>query len=267
MGRIQRDHGFLANGTGNDVFALSYGTNKDMRVLGNLAKRFTLFDHSFSSLLGPTFPNRQYLHSAQSEGQKRDPGPLDVGVFTSQTIWDLLQAAGVPARYYYNDLPLLMLWGERMADRVSSVDDFFEAAHDGTLPNVTFVDPGFTEDMRTDDHPMGDTRAGQRYIAAIFNALVRSPQWNRTAFVVTYDEWGGFFDHVSPPTLPDDRASPIDAKNFGQAGFRVPTILASPYARPGFVDHRVYDHTSILRFIEWRFLGAPAEGTAVPAGG
>jgi phospholipase C len=77
---------------------------------------------------------------------------------------------------------------------------------------------------------------------------------------LTYDEWGGFFEHVAPPTLRDDRASDVDEDNFGQAGFRVPTRMISPYARPGFVDHQVYDHASILRFIEWRFLGAPAHG-------
>ena len=78
--------------------------------------------------------------------------------------------------------------------------------------------------------------------------------------MLCYDEWGGFFDHVRPPILADDRASRIDTNNFGQAGFRVPSIVASPYARPGAVDHTVYDHTSILRFLHWRFLGAPAEG-------
>jgi phospholipase C len=258
--RVQRDHGFLANGSGNDVFAVSYNSASDLPVLGTLAKRFTLFDHYHSSLLGPTFPNRQYMHSAQSEGMKGNPGPLDVGVYKAETIWDRLDRAGVSARYYYYDLPLLLLWGDRFANRVSSVDRFLTDAKAGTLPNVAFVDPGFTDDDRTDDHPQGDTRSGQRYVAALFNALARSPQWARTAFVVTYDEWGGFFDHVRPPILADDRASTNDANNFGQAGFRVPTVLASPYAKPGFVDHRVYDHTSILRFLEWRFLGAPPEG-------
>src|SRR4029077_15827876 len=78
--------------------------------------------------------------------------------------------------------------------------------------------------------------------------------------VLTYDEWGGFFDHVAPPMLPDARKSANDADNFAQAGFRVPTVLASPRARPGFVDHTLYDHTSVLRFLEWRFLGAPPRG-------
>ncbi len=115
--------------------------------------------------------------------------------------------------------------------------------------------------LRTDDHPHGDMRVAQRFLSLVFGALQRSPQWSRTAFIVTYDEWGGFFDHVPPPILPDDHASTVDLENLGQAGFRVPTLIASPYARPGFADHTLYDHASVLRFIEWRFLGAPASGT------
>jgi phospholipase C len=79
-------------------------------------------------------------------------------------------------------------------------------------------------------------------------------------FILTYDEWGGFFDHVAPPHLPDDRASANDENDFSQAGFRVPTVLASPRARRNFVDTTQYDHTSVLRFLEWRFLGAPPRG-------
>jgi phospholipase C len=94
----------------------------------------------------------------------------------------------------------------------------------------------------------------------MFNAFAASPQWEQGLFILTYDEWGGFFDHVKPPILADQRATRDLNDSFGLAGFRVPTILASPYARPGFVDHRTYDHTSMLRFVEWRFLGAPPEG-------
>ena len=99
-----------------------------------------------------------------------------------------------------------------------------------------------------------------------FGAFVQSKHWERGLFVLCYDEWGGFFDHVRPPVFADDRANRVDAENFGQAGFRVPSILASPYARPGAVDAAIYDHTSILRFLEWRFLGAPAEGPGRSAG-
>jgi len=138
--------------------------------------------------------------------------------------------------------------------------DFFVDAAAGTLPHVVLLDPSFISGFRTDDHPIGDMRVAQAFVGNVVRALVHSPQWSRSALFVTYDEWGGFFDHVAPPIVADDRASAIDLANFGQAGFRVPTFLVSPYALPGFVDHRRYDHTSILRFLEWRFLGAPPEG-------
>jgi len=96
--------------------------------------------------------------------------------------------------------------------------------------------------------------------AEVFGAFVQSAQWQRGAFSLFYDEWGGFFDHVRPPVFADERSSRVDANNFGQAGFRVPSILASPHARANFVDSTVYDHTSVLCFLEWRFLGAPAHG-------
>jgi phospholipase C len=140
------------------------------------------------------------------------------------------------------------------------VGEYFQDCAAGTLPHVTFVDPGFTTHLRTDDHPFADIRAGQRFVSDVVRAFVTSPHWERGAFFITYDEWGGFFDHVQPPLLPDSRASTNDLENFSQAGFRVPTLMLSPYAPTGFVDYRTYDHTSILRFLEWRFLGAPAEG-------
>jgi hypothetical protein len=98
-------------------------------------------------------------------------------------------------------------------------------------------------------------------VREVFAAFARSPQWHNGLFVLTYDEWGGFYDHRRPPQLPDDMASAVDDDNFGQAGFRVPTLLASPRALPGAVDHQRYDHTAVLRFLEWRFLGAPARGS------
>jgi hypothetical protein len=114
--------------------------------------------------------------------------------------------------------------------------------------------------FRTDDHPQGDIGIGQRFIHAVFSAFVRSPQWQRGMFVLTYDEHGGFYDHVKPPVVEDDHATGRDRTNLGQLGFRVPTVLASPYAPRNYVDHNLYDHTSIMRFLEWRFLGAPPQG-------
>ncbi|MFN8036772.1 MAG: alkaline phosphatase family protein [Acidimicrobiia bacterium] len=261
--RIQRDHGFLAKGTGNDTFALAYYQAADLPIYAALARRFTVFDRWHSSILGPTFPNRQYLLSAQSEGRKADTGGLPAGLFHAETIVDRLAAAQVPVGYYHTNVPLLALWGlDRMAPYIRSLDRYFDDAVTGRLPNVSFVEPQFGggDLLRTDDHPRGDVGLGQRWIRDVFHAFATSPQWRRGAFIVVYDEGGGFFDHVRPPTFPDARASTQDRNNFGQGGFRVPALLASPYGRPGAVDHRRYDHTAIIRFLEWRFLGAPPEG-------
>jgi phospholipase C len=265
-GRAQRDNGFLGEGTGNDEFAIGYYDAEDVAMYASLARRFTISDHHFSSLMGPTFPNRQYLHSATSQGDTTDPSHMNAGMYDHETIWDRLAAAQVPARYYYVDTPWLALWGDRLFDRISSIDDYFDDAAGGRLPNVVMVDPPFQGETRGDDHPHGDIRTGQRFVQSVFAALANSPQWERSVFVLTYDEWGGFFDHVRPPILPDHRGSDVDERNFGQTGFRVPTFIASPYARRGYVDPAVYDHTSILRFVEWRFLGAPAHGTSTRTG-
>lgn len=260
-GRAQRDGGFLADGSGNDEFALGYYAANDVPVYATLARRFTVFDRYHCSLLASTYPNRSYLHSAQSGGVKNNDLPTATLGYEWPTIWDRLLAAGVPAGYFHTDLPVTALWGPRLLQHTRHIAEYFARCATGTLPNVTYIDPGFTTDLRTDDHPGGaDTRAAQRFVANAFSAFARSPHWERGAFILTYDEWGGFFDHVAPPVLPDDRASSDDAENFGQAGFRVPTLLASPYSQRGFVDHNLYDHTSILRFIEWRFLGAPPVG-------
>jgi phospholipase C len=259
-GRIELTQGFMAEGTGNDPYALGYYLADDVPVHAHLARRFTLHDRSFASLCAETFPNRQYAYTAQSGGEKHDPGPLRPGMYRTATIFDKLFAAHVPFTAYYTDLPLLALWNAPFDEWIHPLDDYFEACATGTLTNVVAISPGFSGNLRTDDHSQGDVRLGQRFIREVFNAFVQSPQWERGLFVLTYDEWGGFFDHVKPPILPDDRASLDLDESFGLAGFRVPTILASPYARQHYVDYRTYDHTSTLRFVEWRFLGAPPEG-------
>jgi len=201
---------------------------------------------------------------ATSDGRKEDPIPLRVGIFEGPTIWDRLGAAHVPARYYHNDLPIITLWGRRMDRWRSPIEDYFDDAAAGKLANFVMVDPAFRGDYRTDDHSWADIRYGQRFVREVFRAFAQSPQWERGLFVLIYDEWGGFFDHVRPPIVPDARRSADPQNDFGQTGFRVPAIVASPRARVGGVDHSRSDHTSVLRFLEWRFLGAPARG---PGGG
>ena len=267
QGRIQRDHGFLAKGSGNDEFAITYFDGTALPHNRLLAAHCTICDRHFASLLGPTFPNRMYMHAAQSEGHKGDPGPLKSGIYKSTTIWDLLGRANVPATYYYTDVPILRLWGERMAPYIAPIDQYFEQAQEGTLPNVVMVDPSFTGKLRADAHPKGDVSVAAGFVGIVLEALLNSPQWNQSMFVIVHDEWGGFYDSVRPVKLADNRASIHDQNDFGQAGFRVPAAHMSPYAPGNAVDHTVYDHTSILRFIEWRFLGAPASGPGAGSSG
>jgi phospholipase C len=259
-GRAQRDHGFIAKGTGNDDFAIGYFEAPDLPVYSPLVRAFTTFDHYHASIMCSTYPNRLYLLSAQTNGIKDPPLPIQDLGFHWPCIMDRLSAAGVSWHNYAQDLPTAAFFGTPQLPNVRPLAAFFEDAAAGTLPHVSFVDPGFMSGYRTDDHPLGDHGLAQAFVGTVFSAFHQSPQWRRGAMVLTYDEWGGFFDHVPPPVVIDDRMSAVDEDNFGQLGFRLPVLLLSPYAQPGYVDHRLYEHTSILRFLEWRFLGAPPEG-------
>jgi phospholipase C len=233
----------------NDDFALGYYVEEDLAFLGPLVRGFTTFDRYFCSILGPTYPNRLYTHSAATD---RIDNTTDVSAMP--TIWDRLAAAGVPATYYFSDLPVLALYGQKHAAIAKPFAQFYAQAASGTLPAYSYLDPFFLgEDQggSNDDHPHADIRRGQALLSSVVHALTSSPLWSRTALVITYDEWGGFFDHVAPPVLPD--VDPAHA----QAGFRVPTVVVSPFARRGYVGTNVYDHTSILKMVEWRYGLAP----------
>ncbi len=232
----------------NDSFSIGYYTRSDLPFLGRAAPAWTVCDNYFAATLGPTFPNRLYLHSAQTD--RTD------ALTSLPTIWDRLAAAGVSRRYYYNDLPFLALWGLRYAGISQSYSTFLADAAAGRLPAVSYVDPPlFLEEidgLAADDHPHGDIRNGEAVMNAVYRAVTSSPNWPRTLLVITFDEWGGFFDHVPPTAAPD-----VNPALTGMRGFRLPTILVSPFAQRGAVAHGTYDHTSILRLIEWRF-GLPA---------
>jgi len=141
---------------------------------------------------------------------------------------------------------------------VRHITDFYLDAALGLLPRVAFIDPAFFT-YGNDDHPARDIKFGQRFIQDAFLAVKEGPQWydagtgKGAAFVMTYDEWGGFYDHVAPPTQPDLLANANHCDDWGQLGFRVPTMLASPYSATNMVGTNLYDHTSILKMIEWNF--------------
>ena len=140
------------------------------------------------------------------------------------------------------------------------MDDFFGDAAAGKLPPVVFLDADFTKTGSPDgedEHPPSNLQLGQRFTSKIVDALFKSPQWNKLAFFLMYDEHGGLYDHVPPPKAcaPDEKL-PIDNAGhridgaFDRYGIRVPFLVVSPYAKRGYVSHGVYDHTSVLRFIQ-----------------
>jgi phospholipase C len=258
-----RMDGFRSSGS-NDDFALSYYDRDDLGFISHAALASTAYDRFFCSVLGPTFPNREYMHAAQSYGRKDNSLPTEERGFPDTTIFAACDAKGVSNRYFFNDLPAAGLWGVPGLQRSSRVEEYYARAAAGTLPHVSFVDPFFggigpasVPGVRGDEHPHGDIRAGQAFMADVAHAFMESPQWQRGALFVVYDEWGGFFDHVRPPRVPDDRNSRDLEEDFGRMGMRIPAIVLSPYARRGHVDHGIYGFESILKMIEYRFDLAP----------
>jgi phospholipase C len=158
--------------------------------------------------------------------------------------------------YYASDLPFAALFGKRAVPWIRHVADFYTDAQAGNLPNIAFVDPPFNgeeQGISGDEHPHGDIRYGQTFMSEITHAFLNSPQFRRGAMFINYDEWGGFFDHVSPRFVPDARQSNNLSKNFGVTGFRVPGVAVSPYVRRGHVSHSTLTHESILKLIAYRF--------------
>jgi len=264
-GRVQFNggamDGFLRSGA-NDEFAIGYYVEEDKPFLSALARHYTTLDRSFCSILGPTFPNRIFLHAAQTDRLSNT-----LALATMPTIWDRLVGAGVSARYYYSNVPFLALWGQRYLQMgiVRPYLQFLADAAAGRLPAVSFVDPPYTifdDGTGADDHPHCDIRRGDAFLAMTFRAVANGPGWPGTVFVVTCDEWGGFFDHVPPPrALAPNLVDPDLVGGRARLGFRVPTVVASPFTRgepdEPRVKHLVFDHTSILKLIEWRFRVAP----------
>jgi phospholipase C len=170
--------------------------------------------------------------------------------------------AGIPAHYYYSDVPFLALWGAKYIPISEPYQQFLTDCATGNLPSFSFVDPRYTvtdDGTGTDDHPHADMRAGEAFMAEIYRAVTSSPLWARTVLIYTFDEWGGFFDHVPPPRAVAANGVDTDIVN-GQVllGLRIPPVVVSPFtrnanpARPRVI-HNVFDHTSALKLVEWRW--------------
>jgi phospholipase C len=264
-GRVEYDggacDGWLRAGS-NDRFAIGYYRQHDLPFLGQASVDWTTFDRYFCAILGPTFPNRFYQHAAQTDRLSNT-----LAVSTLPTIWDRLYDQGLKGRYYFSDLPFVALWGARYLAGPRAIAtplrQFFADCAAGALPEVAFVDPPFLGEENgtsADDHPFGDIRAGEAFLNKIYTAVTQSPNWGSTLLIVTFDEWGGFFDHVPPPAGAVTAAEQALGYTDGLRGFRIPVVVISPFARRRTVSHDVFDHTSILKLIEARWDLEPLAG-------
>jgi phospholipase C len=196
---------------------------------------------------GPTYPNRFYLAAGTSGGITTN-GVWGYGVLDYPIILDLLEAAGVSWKIYNIGLDsvtggesdnVFVFWKKWAHDlRTTAVkSDYLQDLRTGRLPQVSFIVPSFS--MGWDEHPPADISVGMGIQRELIIALQQSSAWAGAAYILTYDESGGFFDHLPPPKL--------DAYGLG---IRVPTWVISPFAKPGHIEPALYEHTSVLKFIE-----------------
>jgi phospholipase C len=241
--------GWLRAGS-NDTYSIGYYEKANLAFLGNAAPAWTTCDNYFSSIMAGTYPNRVYQHAAQTDRLENS-----LSISSLPTIWDRLAEHSISRRYYFSDFPFLALWGTKYAGIAGLTSEFFVHCGAGTLPAVSFVEPRFAgeeQGLSNDYHPHSDIRKGELFLNTVYNAVVSSPNWPNTVLVINFDEWGGFFDHVPPPRAP---IPPADASlgSDGLMGFRTPALVISPWSPRGTVAHGVYDHTSVLKMIEWRW--------------
>jgi len=232
----------------NDVFSLSYYRQQDLAFLGQAAVDWMTFDRYFCAIMAPTDPNRIYQHAAQTDRMANS-----TALSTLPTIWDRLAAKGIDGRYYFRNFSVLGRWGSKYQPITRSLDAFYSDCASGALPAVAFVDPPRTGLGAQDDHPFVDVRAGETFLNQVYAAVTAGPGWPHTVLFLNFDEWGGFFDHVPPPVAPIPDADRAAGLSDGLLGFRTPALLISPFARRRYVSHTVYDHTSLLALIEWRW--------------
>lgn len=282
-----------------NTFPVGYYTNlnpdgsaksvPDLPVLGPLAQNYTVLDRYFCSFAGETYPNRFYQHAGQTDRDHNSPSGSSITLSTLPTIWDqlsptpsLTQPTGA---YFFKDIPFLALWGTKyvpfwrpwetgqILPGFGTVPglSFLDTVAQGVLPNVSFVDPAF-EDEGTgtsgDYHPLCNILVGEKFVSDVYHALNDAGYLDSTVLIITFDEWGGFFDHVNPPKVIDhtnpsnvnhggnSRPSGFPGPNYPdytQLGFRVPAIIVSNYASAQVVHDGPFEHTSTLAMIESAF--------------
>jgi phospholipase C len=266
----------------NGVRGMAYYDATDLPYYYFMASNFATSDRWFSPVLSRTQPNRMYMLAATSAGHAY-PLPAGGTPLSNQTIFDLLQAAGVSWKVYVTDLthatpPVqdstlnMFTTASKYPTNIVPVSEFLTDVANDTLPSVAFIDPGFSSGL--DEHPglddsapTGSVQLGSQYVSTLINALMQSSSWQDSAFILTFDEFGGFYDHVPPqPAVSPDGIKPSDLLpgdicttgtgptcDFVYTGYRVPLIVISPFSKKNYVSHTVADYTAWLKFVETRF--------------
>jgi phospholipase C len=218
-------------------------------------------DRYFASVLAKTYANRRFLMAGSALGLVDNPTPgLNDPPPPNGTIFDRLEAHGISWKNYFVDLPTAGLFPYQLTKflgRILPVADFLVDAALGTLPGFSLIDPQSTQ--ASEESPQ-DLALGAAYAATVINAVLSGPAWPKTMLVFTYDEHGGYYDHVPPPAAlaPDSiqpaiHVPPDFPGGYDRYGFRVPTVIASPWAKRDYVSHVVHDHTSILKLVETKW--------------
>ncbi len=253
-------------------------------VLTALVQEFAVCDHWFSSMPGPTWPNRFFIHAATSGGLDHSPSTANVASsilfngykFDNGTIFDRLDDEGLNWTIYHGDpfpqaLAISGMTVRAAEGRFRDFEDFSRDVHDpGYATSYTFIEPDYHTTLDfvcgNSQHPKDDITRGEALLKTIYETIRTSPHWESSVLIITYDEHGGFYDHVPPPQTVAPGDTPTDPENshfsfdFTQLGVRVPAIVISPLIPGGIIDHSVYDHTSVLATVEHIFGLLPLTG-------
>jgi len=240
--------------------SMGYYDATDLPFTYGLAGTFPINDRYFCSVMAQTFPNRRFLISGTALGIVEDT--LPTALPRRGVIFQELSKHGISWRDYHATLPTLSMYlplaqDPSLRSNLAGVDQFFTDARKGTLPALSLIDPNFDQD--SEENPQ-DIQYGDVFLAQVVNALMASPLWEKVLFIWTYDEHGGYFDHVPPPVAvtpdgirPDITVPPDQPGGYDRYGFRVPMGVVSPFAKRDYVSHVVSDHTSILKLVETKW--------------
>jgi phospholipase C len=251
-----RNDGFVK---ASGPIAMRFWDHSDPPFTYSLSKHFPIGQRYFCSVLAQTYPNRRFFFTGTASGIIATNGVTFQVPAKNGTIFDRLDAHHIDFRIYYQNVPSWLIVpgvikpNSDRGSRAVKYSQFHSDAAAGRLPAFTFIDPEY--DTTSEENPQ-DIQVGERFVADVVRTLMRAPTWKHTALFITYDEHGGYYDHVPPPrAIRPDSTPPLLSQGdmpggYDRYGFRVPTIIVSPWARPNYVSSVIQDHTSILAFME-----------------